>query len=338
MKNVKRISTTLIILSALLLVFVLPVSAETVSVGSTTVAPGGTATVAIQVTGITTPTGGAGDISAATVKLTFNPAVVTVQSVTTGDLNPPVKSINNIAGTVIIATFSNNGITTAPVTLANVVFQGVSTAPIGATSPLTLTVTTLSDSNGVPHPATVTSGVVTIAGSGGSTTGTVITIQDANGNSSINGATNGVVPVSIVAKNVQNLAAATVTLSYDPSVVTVQSVSSGDIGRPTSNVNNNAGTTTISTFSLTGKSGNATIANLELKIVGSTGASTPLTIGVTTLSNSNANSIPNTISSGQLSVVQYLRGDMNCDNVVNIIDALLIAKYSVGLIPAPYTC
>jgi len=333
MKSMKRISTTLLILSALLLVFVLPVSAETVSVGSTTVASGGTATVAIQVTGITT------DIAAATVKLTFNPAVVTVQAVNAGSLGAATKNINNTAGTVVITVFSTTGVTTSPLIIANVVLQGAAGASQGATSQLALTVNALTDSNGVnrnPGAAGITNGVATIGTP--VSTGTVVKIQDANGNSNINGANSGVIPVSIVAKNVQNLGAATVTLTYDPSVVTVQSVSSGGLGAPTYNINNNAGTAQITAFSVLGSSGNVTIANLQLKVVGSTGATSPLTLSVSALSNSNGNSIPYTISSGQLSVAQYLRGDMNCDNVVNIIDALLIAKYSVGLIPAPYTC
>ncbi len=320
------------IISVLLMVSILPAAAETVSVGSATVAPGGTATVAIQVSGITT------DIAAATVRLTFNPAVVTVSSVSAGDLGSPAKNIDNIAGTVDITVFSTTPASAAPVTLANVVLQGASGAAQGATSPLTLTITALTDSNGVsrvPGAGGITNGIATI---GGAVTGTVVTIQNALGSSSISGAANGVIPVSIAAKNVQNLGAATVTLTYDSSVVTVQNVSSGDMGSPVSNINNVAGTTQITTFTLTGKNGNVTLANLELKIVGSAGATSPLTLSVSTLADANGAPMAYTTSSGQLSVVAVARGDMNCDGAVNIIDALLIAQYSVGLRSTPYTC
>ncbi len=331
MKNIKKVTINSIIsISILLSIFVIPAIAETASISNYNVAPGSTFTVPIQITSITT------DIAAATVRLTFNPAVVTVQAVNTGDLGTKVENINYVSGTVDITAATTTPATTAPVTIANVVFKGVATAVAGSTSPLTLTVTTLSDSNGNIRTPVITSGSVTI--SGGGISGTVVTIQDAGGSSSISGASSSVVPVSIVAKNVQNLGAATITLSYDPGVVTVQSVSSGALGTPVSNINNIAGSTQITSFSLLGKSGNVTIANLELKVAGSTGANSPLMLSVSSFSDSSGNSISSTVSSGQLSVVPYLRGDMNCDNMVNIIDALLIAQYSVGLRSAPYTC
>ncbi len=165
MKSKKNIiSTMLLTLTVLLSVLVLPVAAETVSVGSATVSPGGTATVAVQVTGLTT------GIGAATLRLTFNPAVVTVSSVAAaGDLGAPITNINNVAGTVDISAFSATPATTAPVTIATVTLQGVATAAQGATSPLTLTVSALVDSTGLinrlttPAAATITSGTATIS-------------------------------------------------------------------------------------------------------------------------------------------------------------------------------
>ena len=158
-----RVISSLFILIAILLSLIAVsevAAAETISVDSITIASGGTATVAIQVTDITT------DIAAGTVTLTFNPAVVTVQSVSAGSLGAPTINIKNVAGTVLISVFSTTSATTAPVKIATVTLKGTGVAD-GATSALTLTVNALSDSNGAnrnPGAAGITNGVATIVG------------------------------------------------------------------------------------------------------------------------------------------------------------------------------
>jgi len=160
MKNkMDNILTMSLILFAMVFVFVLPAAAETVSVGSATIAPGGFATVPIQVSDITT------NIAATTVTLTFSfdPAVVTVSDVTPGDLKDIfVKNINNSAGTVAISAINATGLTTAPVVIANVVLKAVGAA--GSTTPLMLNVIVLVDANGISRlPATIVNGVVDIS-------------------------------------------------------------------------------------------------------------------------------------------------------------------------------
>ncbi len=156
MDNILTMSLTL---SAMVLMSVLPAAAETVSVGSATVASGGAVTVPIQVSDITT------NIAATTVTLTFNfnPAVVTVSNVTAGDLKDIfVSNINNSAGTVAISAINVTGLTTAPVIIANIELQAVGAE--GSTTPLMLNVITLVDANGTSRlPATIINGTVTIA-------------------------------------------------------------------------------------------------------------------------------------------------------------------------------
>jgi hypothetical protein len=154
-----------------------PVSAESI-----TLSPGSTGTVAIRVTSVTT------NIAAATVRLTFNPAVINVTAVNQADLTTLiVPNINNAAGIVDISAVGVTGVSTAPVTLANVVLRANSSASPGATSPLTLSVQALSDSNGVnrvPGASGITSGNVTIKTQLPPPTGSIsgFKINDTNGN------------------------------------------------------------------------------------------------------------------------------------------------------------
>jgi len=145
---------------------------DPVSVGNLVLAPGSTGTVAIKVNSVTF------DIATATVRLSFNPANVTVISVGAGDLGAPTSNINNIAGTVDISVFTTHPAITSPVTLATVTLQAGSAQ--GA-SPLTLTVIELSDANGVnrvPGESGITNGVVTI-GNGDVNGDGQVTIVDA---------------------------------------------------------------------------------------------------------------------------------------------------------------
>lgn len=139
---------------------------EKVSVSSATVAQGGKITVPIQVTNITS------DIAVATVILSFNPAIINVESVNAGDICTPDRipsctpytNINNMSGTVIFSVL-NTTVVPKTVILANVKLKGVSTAAIGSTSALTLTIKTLSDSTGInrnPGISGITNGVITI--------------------------------------------------------------------------------------------------------------------------------------------------------------------------------
>jgi len=131
---------------------------ERISVGSSNVTAGGTTSVPIQVTGIRT------DIAAATVRLTFNPAIVTVKAVNAGNLGAPISNINNATGIVAISAYTTSAVPAGnTATIANVVLQGVTGAEAGATSPLTLTVQDLYDSNFVNRPdAAINSGTLTI--------------------------------------------------------------------------------------------------------------------------------------------------------------------------------
>jgi hypothetical protein len=97
-----------------------------------------------------------------------------------------------------------------------------------------------------------------------------------------------------------NFGAATVTLSYDPGVVQITDVTAGDVGTPTPNINNTAGTATIAAYvsTATGPDSPIVFANLELTAIGSSGETSPLTLGITTLADANGTSVNATAQSG----------------------------------------
>jgi hypothetical protein len=132
-------------------------------------------------------------------------------------------------------------------------------------------------------------------------------------------------------ENVNNMAAATIWLTYDPNVVNVLSVSAGDLGGVTTNIDNTIGKVTMSAFSTTAKSGSVTFANVLLRAVGQINATSPLTLSVPSLADQNGAPISHTIKSGTFTISSVIKGDVNGDNQITIVDALFVAQYTVGL-------
>lgn len=343
------------------------------------------------------------NLGAATVKLSYNPSLVVVQSVSAGTIGAPVASINNVTGITTISVISPTG-ASGNVVLASINLRAVGS--VNSNSPLGITVTALSDkTTGNPISYTINNGTFTIipgtapltadaggpysgnAGSAipftgsasggtppytsyywnfgdgstssqqnpthtyssGGTYNVQLTVQDSTGANasanaianivgggalisinSVNLTVNNTASVSIKVENVLNLAAMTLTLSYNSSVVIVKNVGPGFFGSPTSNINNAGGTTTLSVFSpVTSGSGNITIATLTLNGTGI--GSSPLTLIVTAFTDLNGVPISKSIKSGTANVLSVIKGDVDGNGIVNIIDALFIAQYTVNL-------
>jgi PKD repeat protein len=96
----------------------------------------------------------------------------------------------------------------------------------------------------------------------------------------------------ITITNMTNFGASTVTLSYDPGVVQITDVTAGDVGTP--------GTATIAAYvsTVTGPDSPITFANLELTAIGSSGETSPLTLGIITLADANGTSMDAAAQSG----------------------------------------
>ncbi len=112
------------------------------------------------------------------------------------------------------------------------------------------------------------------------------------------------VTAPIMANNITNVEAHTISLTYNPAVVVVDNVGAGALGGITANINNSAGVTQMSAFSVTPQSGNVTLANVVLRAVGTAGQTSPLNLTVTTLRDNNGNPIPASVSNGTFNVSQ----------------------------------
>ena len=110
------------------------------------------------------------------------------------------------------------------------------------------------------------------------------------------------VPINIT--NVTDLAATTIWLSYDSSVVTVEEVREGTLGSLAVGINNTAGVTKMSWFSMTGtgKTGDFVFAYVRLKAVGNPGDESVLDLDVKNIANSEGKQIDHTVSDGMFSV------------------------------------
>ncbi|MCZ7400621.1 MAG: hypothetical protein O8C61_00185 [Candidatus Methanoperedens sp.] len=255
-------------------------AATTISIASQTVSSGGNVTVPIIANNIT-------NVSAYSVSLTYNKAIVIVDSVKAADLGVPSSTINNATGVTKMWIFTRNSLS-GNVTLANVVLRAVGTS---GTSALTITVTALSNDTGLPILTGVSSGTFIIA------PGTTISIA------SQTVSPGGNVTVPIIANNITNLGAYTVSLTYNPAVVVVDSVVAVNFDAASS-INNITGVTVISGYNTTPQTGNITLANVNLRAVGSIEQTSQLNLGVTTLINEAPTTISALINNGSFGIAR----------------------------------
>lgn len=88
--------------------------------------------------------------------------------------------------------------------------------------------------------------------------------------------------VAVTVRGVTDLGAGTLTVAYNPSVCTVTDVKAGDLSILSKNISV-PGLLRISAMDTQGHTGDVTFAKPEIKAVGSSGDSTPLTLTVETL-------------------------------------------------------
>ena len=108
----------------------------------------------------------------------------------------------------------------------------------------------------------------------------------------------------ILMSEVENYGAGTISVTYNPAVVNVTSVSDG----PNSSVvvwdaNNTVGRVAISAWNLYGVSGYVVFANISFTAVGSAGSSTPLNLDITTLADTGYDDILVAVNNGSFSIL-----------------------------------
>jgi len=149
---------------------------------------------------------------------------------------------------------------------------------------------------------------------------------------SYNVAPNAQFTTKISAATSASVASYAIQVKYNPAVVAYVSAADNGFGmEPVFNDINN--TITLVGFRTSYSSGNG-LAAITWKASGTSGASGTLTIKVDTLSDANYNTLGNTGGTASVTVGSgSIKGDVNADGVITIVDALIIAQYSVGLNP-----
>lgn len=147
-------------------------------------------------------------------------------------------------------------------------------------------------------------------------------------------ALNGTGSTAVTIAGAVDLAAATVVLSFDASVAELTAVASGDLGSVSSNGipdANATGQLTMSWFDVAGHSGDYAFATLTFHAIAAAPSETLLDLSVSTFIDSLGQPIACEDGDGTLSVLNLMEGDVTLDLRTNIVDAMFIAQYTVGL-------
>ncbi|MDY6964785.1 MAG: dockerin type I domain-containing protein [Halobacteriota archaeon] len=142
------------------------------------------------------------------------------------------------------------------------------------------------------------------------------------------------VTVPITIKNVSDVGACQLSLTYDPEVVIVSEVVNSDFDSIFANLENaSSGSVGIIAYQVenSGLNGDVILSNLNFTVVGDIGTSTPLSLDVITLTDAtpDSNPIPHFIMDGIFEV--FLNGDVNGDDSVNSGDCMYLAKHLLGI-------
>ena len=266
------------------------------------------------------------DLDAAQFDLSFDPDLLTVTSVSDGEINDeavPVKKWSlDPAGPgrlrVILDLPGVDGVSGSGV-LARIGFD-----PVGdGVSKLLLGDVILGDIHaddikGVQLESSTVE--VTLPG------GTVISISDV--------AAVGTITVPITIENATNVGSCDLTLSYDPLIAIVSDVDGGDFDSLQANLEDAAdGVIRIGAYqtSRPGFNGDVVLAEVTFMTMGEVGASTVLDLDVTTLKDvtPECNPIPYLVEDGSFTVL--LKGDANGDGRIDMADCMDLAKHILSL-------
>jgi hypothetical protein len=135
----------------------------------------------------------------------------------------------------------------------------------------------------------------------------------------------------IMITTVQDLAAATMKVSYDPAAVVVTAITKGELGNPTSNLYYAQDGWVKMTAYLVGssRSGNVKFVELTISPRGSYGAYSTLHIEVETLSDAEYRTIDADVIDGFFYI--GMNGDVQADRVIDAADSEYIARGIAGV-------
>jgi len=158
---------------------------------------------------------------------------------------------------------------------------------------------------------------------------------------SYNASPGEVVVVLLEAFNIPELATATISLKYDPTVLEPLSCNKdpdGIFDLNQCNIQFGPDEIRFSIIALQNQSGNIRIAELTFNVIGTDGTLSMLTPSFSSNSDDRGNLLEITIEEGFFYVFDKRPGDVNCDGVQNSIDALFIMQYDLRLRETSDTC
>lgn len=150
------------------------------------------------------------------------------------------------------------------------------------------------------------------------------------------GSTQGIIiPVEALDAPSPGLGAVTVDVDYDQAVVQATACSADPGGQYDSALCNvsTPGKVSLTAVSTGGVPGDSHLADITFQAVGSDGDSSLLDAVIHTFSDPSGSPIPVCDEDGLLEISDVIPGDVNCDTLVNAIDAMFILQREVGLRP-----
>ena len=301
----------LICLSMIIFLSIPLVSATTISIADVDVESGNTITAPIRIANATI-------LGGCEINITYNSSVVCVTGVTPGDMDLLTYNIDNEFGWVYVNAINVSG-QNGDATFACINLTAV--GDVADVSPLNITAATLFDTDYNRTSCVVRNGSFTVLPPD------VATISIDNGS--------GIVTTSIAIEDGANVGACDITLTFNASVVNVTDVTGGDMDVTMANLEHvHEGFVRIGTFQTDnpGMSGNITFANVTFEPVGKSGDTCSLNLSVTTFKDATpvGNEMPYIVRNGTYTIL-LLNGDVNGDGVVDLHDALYLAKHVLGI-------
>ena len=299
----------MICLSVIVVLSIPLVPATTISIADFDVESGSTITAPIRITN-------AMILGGCEINITYNSSVVYMSGVTPGDMDLLAYNIDNESGWVYVNAINVSGQNgDATFACINLTAMG----DVADVSPLNITTATLFDIDYNEISYMVCNGSFTVLPPGVA----IISIGDAIGNMTI--------PIAI--EDGVNVGACDITLSFNASVVNVTDVTGGDMDVTMANLEHvHKGFVRIGTYQTDnpGLSGNITFANVTFEPVGSSGDTCSLNLSVTTFKDATpeGKEILYIVHNGTYTAA--LNGDVNGDSVVDIHDAMYLAKHILG--------
>ena len=149
------------------------------------------------------------------------------------------------------------------------------------------------------------------------------------------------VVVTLEGFNLAALGTATIEVVYDPAVLTLVSCDKDPNGLfDLVQCNRDFGPDRVrfNITSLTGVSGDVTIAELTFQATGQNGDRSDINVLLPTVANSAGAPLTFSVVDGWVIISAVRMGDVNCDGVRNAVDAMMSMQYDIGLREASPTC